>query len=179
MIINRFNVVYFMLVFITIFLIVAVYLIFRKKEEKVKIRFISIVCVFNIIFFFVYKYWLSQDLEFLHLSHLDKFNWWNELPLQLCNINLFLIPISLISDKKFLKSYCLFITPLGAFLAISFPEAAFVGDSIFKLRNIGFYGTHMILIITSFSIVTLGFYKPKYKDILLPEQQLCLELILF
>lgn len=168
MIIDRFNLTYFILIFITISLIVAIYFIFRKKEEKVKITFISIVCLFNIIFFFVYKYWLSQDSEFLHLSHLDKFNWWNELPLQLCNISLFLIPISLISNKKFLKNYCFFITPLGAFMAISCPEAAFVGDSIFKLRNIGFYGTHMILIITSFSIVTLGFYKPKYKDILLP-----------
>ena len=53
-------------------------------------------------------------------------------------------------------------------MAISCPENAFIGDSIFRLRNIGFYGTHMILIITSFSIVTLGFYKPKYNDIALP-----------
>ncbi len=45
--------------------------------------------------FVLYKGLLSQDGDFLEVSHMEKFNWLNELPIQLCNINLFLIPIGL------------------------------------------------------------------------------------
>lgn len=168
MIIDRLNYMYFILIGIVILSIILVWIIFRKKTEKAKKIFVISICLFDIIFFFIYKYWLSIDPVFLKLNNLERFNWWNELPLQLCNINMFLIPISLLTNNKFLKSYAFFITPLGALCALTFPENAFVGDSIFVLRNIGFYGTHMILIIAGVSLLTLGLYEPKVKEIFLP-----------
>lgn len=180
MIINRLNYVYFIILGITIMLILLLWLLLRKKSEKVKSIVIASMCIFDIVFFFVYKYWLSIDPKFLELAGLTKFNWWNELPLQLCNISLFLIPIGVLTNNKFLKSYCFYITPLGALMAITFPEPAFVNDSVFALRNIGFYGTHMILIISGMSLLTLKLYKPSYKEIWLPTLvTLCLALIMF
>ncbi|MFR6425229.1 MAG: hypothetical protein ACLUNO_06495 [Oscillospiraceae bacterium] len=53
----------------------------------------------NIIGFFVYKGFLSQDVQFLEVSGLDRFNWFSELPMQLCNINMFLIPIGILTTS--------------------------------------------------------------------------------
>ncbi len=70
------------------------------------------------LFFVLYKGLLSQDGDFLEVSHMEKFNWLNELPIQLCNINLFLIPIGLKRRDRALMGFSFFVAPLGALAAI-------------------------------------------------------------
>ncbi len=168
MVIKAFNYVFWLLILLCILAIIGLYFLLRKRSEKTKIIVLSSISVFNIIFFFIYKIWLSNDQEFLLIEELEKFNWWSELPLQLCNISMFMIPIGLIFKKDFLKSYVFFISTLGAFMAMCFPEKAFTNSDIFLLRNIGFYGTHAIIFILGISVVTLGLYQPKVKDLLKP-----------
>lgn len=165
MVIRVFNIVFWLLILLIILLIVGLYFILKNKSEKIKIIVLSAISVFNIIFFFVYKVWLSKDAEFLEISNLEKFNWWSELPLHLCNISMFMIPIALIFKLDSLKSYVFFISTLGAFMAMCFPERAFTDSNIFLLRNIGFYGTHIIICVLGISVVTLGLYKPTLKGI--------------
>lgn len=163
MIIKAFNVVFFGLILFLAQIIVLLWFICRNKSTKFRKILIIVLSIANIIFFFVYKYFLSQDQEFLIINDIDKFNWWNELPLQLCNINMFIIPLSLILNKKFLMGFSFFLAPLGALLSFMFPEPAFTGYSLFLMRNIGFYLTHGMIIVLGISLCTLGFFKSNFR----------------
>ena len=124
-------------------------------------------CSVMIVLFFLYKIALSLDAEFLVINGIEKFDWWSELPLQLCNINMFLILYAVIFDKKSIMGFAFFVAPLGAFMAITFPEPAFTGSSIFLLRNLGFYITHGLIMVAGVSLCTLGFstkVKPSRKS---------------
>lgn len=180
MVISFLNLTFWLLLLLMVLLIVGLYFILRNKSEKTKVIVLSAISVFNIIFFFVYKTWLMNDAEYLEISNLEKFNWWSELPLQLCNISMFMIPVALIFKLDSLKSYIFFISTLGAFMAMCFPETAFTDSNIFLLRNIGFYGTHVIIFVLGISVVTLGLYKPKLKGIYKPAlTALCLATVMF
>ncbi len=168
MIIEFLNLTFFLLILFIILSILLLYFLLRNKSEKIRKNVIIGISIFNIIFFIIYKYWLSKDPEFLTINNYDFFNLWSELPLQLCNISMFLIPLGLIFKKDALLSYGYFITPLGAFMAICFPESAFTGFDIFIPRNLGFYGTHVLLFISGISLVTLKLFKPSYKKIVTP-----------
>ncbi len=162
-----FNGIYIACWIITVLIIVAIWAIFRNKSEKAKKIFITTFCTLTVVIFFVYKGFLSVDKEFLEVTvpKLDKFNWFNELPLQLCNINMFLIPIGVLTENKYLKGFGFLVAPLGATMALIFAETAFSGYSILVPRIAGYYLTHFFIVIAGVSVATLGFYKPKYKDI--------------
>ena len=57
------------------------------------------------------------------------------------------------------------MAPLGALMALIFPEPLFSGFSLFLLRIFGYYATHAILVVCGLSLATLGFYRPDPKDI--------------
>jgi uncharacterized membrane protein YwaF len=163
MIIEAFNLVFILYLSFLILLTVLIWYFLKDKSEQTRKWFIIGACLFNIVFFFIYKGFLSVDKEFIEISNLQKFSWWSELPLQLCNINMFIIPVSLIWKKKFLMGFSFFIAPLGAVMALMFPEPAFAGYNFFLMRNIGFYMTHGLLIVLGISLSTLRFFKPNFK----------------
>ena len=137
----------------------AIYLIWYKlrgKSEKTRERFLIGLCVANIALYFIYKVFLSVDAEFVQVSGLEKFNWFNELPLQLCNINLFLIPIGILTRKRGILGFAFFIAPLGAAMALTFPEIAFNGYSLLLPRMLGFYFTHLLLIVCGARLLPAG-----------------------
>ena len=149
-----------------ILILIVVSLIMRKKSEKAKRLLIAITCILTFICFFVYKYFISIDKEYDAITqNMGGFNWWGELPLHLCNINLILIPIAMLTMKKPLLSFCFFIAPLGALMALLMPANGFSGYSILLPRMIGFYGIHFIIVIVALSIATFGLYRPKFRDL--------------
>ena len=154
----------FMLLLLLTAISIAVIRRLRKRPKKQRTGFLLILCIFNILFYSVYKCLLSVDQEFMLISQLEHFNWFNELPLQLCNVNLFLIPAGLLSQKRSILGFSFFTAPLGAAMALLFPESAFVGYSLMLPRIFGFYLTHILLIICGLSLSALGFYRPQRKD---------------
>jgi hypothetical protein len=133
-------------------------IIFKNKSQKAKDILIASIGIFNILLFIVYKYFLSIDgYDFII---------WKELPLQLCNINMFIIPLGVILNNKYLKTFGFYIGPLAAIMAITFPEEGFTDNSIFLMRNVGFYGTHGIIVIMGMLLLTLGYMELKFKDII-------------
>ena len=163
--ISPFNAVFFAIMGIFAALIIGIWYIFRNKSENAKRGVIVGICAFNIVFYFIYKYCLSKDTQFLEITQLERFNWFKELPMQLCNINMFLIPISLIIKKRAVYGFSFFIGPLAAFMALIFPEKAFDGYSLLLMRNMGYYVTHGLILVCAVSLATLGFFKPKFRDI--------------
>ena len=150
----------------SILVLAAVSWFVRDKSERFKINLISIACILTFLGFFVYKYYLSMDAEYDRAyAIMGGFNWWGELPLHLCNINLLLIPMALWLDNRHLKGFCFFVGPLGALMALLMPSIGFSGYPIFMPRMLGFYLTHYMLIIEALSIVTFGLYYPRFTDV--------------
>ena len=66
----------------------------------------------------------------------------NELSLHLCNINLFLTPLGVWKRNRSIMGFSFFVAPLGALMALLFPEPLFSGFSLFLSRIFGYYVTH-------------------------------------
>ena len=162
MIIRPFDAGFFLLMAVMIGAIVLLWALLRNQPQQRREVVLLTLCVVNIIGFFVYKGFLSADAQFLQVSGLDKFNWFNELPLQLCNINMFLIPIGILTRRRSLLGFAFFVAPLGALMALVFPDPAFSGYSLWLPRMLGYYLTHMLILICGFSLTTLGFYRPRH-----------------
>ena len=165
MIIRPFNAAYLLLLAFAAGAVVLLWALLRGRSERCRAAVLIALCAVNIIGFFVYKGFLYRDVQFLQASGLDRFNWFSELPLQLCNINMFLIPIGILTHRRSLLGFAFFVAPLGALMALVFPEAAFSGYSLWTPRIFGFYFTHMLIIICGLSLATLGFYRPRPKDL--------------
>lgn len=147
-------------------LLAAASLALRGKPERIRRRVLIIASLVTLAGFFVYKAFLSVDAEFDRLTAaMGGFNWWDELPLHLCNINMILIPIAVYLDNRALKSFCFFVGPLGAMMALAMPGAGFDGFSLLLPRMLGFYGTHFAIVIEGLALVTFGLYKPKFRDL--------------
>lgn len=166
------NALFFAVFAAAILILVLASLALHKKSEATRKRVLIIASIVTMVGFFVYKVFLSFDAEY---DKLATFNWWGELPLQLCNINMILIPVAVHWNKRPLMSFCFFVGVLGAAMAVFMPGNGFGGYSLLLPRMIGFYGTHFAVIIEGLALVTFGLYKPKFRD--LPMTMLSLTVI--
>ena len=108
-IMHPFNGVFFACFALFLLLLALAGLILRGKSERTKKTVLVAACILTLIGFFVYKYFLSIDAEFNEATvATGGFNWWGELPLQLCNINMILIPIAVLTNRRPLMSFCFF-----------------------------------------------------------------------
>ena len=149
-----------------VLLLIIASLLVRKKSDQTKRTAIVAACVLTLVGFFVYKYYLSIDSDYDRITAvMGGFNWWGELPLQLCNINMILIPIAVLLNRRELMCFCFFIGPLGALMALVMPGNGFDGYSLLLPRMLGYYGTHFMIVIEALAIVTFGLFRPKFRDI--------------
>lgn len=165
MIVRPFNLGFWLIAVLTAAALVALYLLGRGKTQRWREGMLLALCAFNLVFYFVYKGMLSHDAEFLLVKGMEKFNWFDELPLQLCNINLFLIPIGVWTKKRPILGFSFFFAPLGALLAMVSPNAPFNGFSLALPRMIGYYGTHALLIVCGLALAVLNIYRPRRRDV--------------
>ncbi|GHU98164.1 hypothetical protein FACS1894211_01470 [Clostridia bacterium] len=159
MIIETFNLVHIGVLLLTAALCVVFWAVLRQFPQRKKELILVGVCVCNIVFFMVYKIILSRDPTF------SGFTWWTELPLQFCNITMFVYIVGILTKKRQLLAYCFYAGPLGAFLALAAPDPAFLGISVFAGRCVGFYGTHLLIVVVGVSMCTLKLYRPRFKDL--------------
>ena len=140
----------------------------RKAKTSTKKAVLVTVCILTLIGFFVYKYALSIDREYdalLTASGEGGFNWWNELPLHLCNVNMILIPIAVLFDRRRLMGFSFFMGTLGAALALVLPGTGFDAYSLLLPRMLGYYGTHYMIVIEALALAAFGFFRPRFRDI--------------
>ena len=165
-VIRPFNAVFCGVFAAFLILLTAASLLLRGKSDRTKRTVITAACAVTLLGFCVYKYFLSVDGEFDRLTaDMGGFNWWGELPLQLCNINMLLIPAAVLTGKRSLMSFCFFLGPLGALMALMMPGTGFNGYSLLLPRMLGFYGTHFMIVIEALAIVTFGLYRPRFRDL--------------
>ena len=147
-------------------ILIAASILLRKKSERTRALVLACTCWVTLIGFAAYKYALSVDADFnVITAEMGGFNWWGELPLQLCNINLLLIPIAVLTRKRPLLGFCFFIGPIGALMAMVLPGNGFDGYSIFLPRMLGYYGTHLVVMYAALAVGTFGLYRPRMRDL--------------
>ena len=177
-IMRPFSPVFFLLLALFLLILIAAAALLRGRSERTKALVISAACWLTLLGFIAYKYFLSIDAELNELTaSMGGFNWWGELPLQLCNINMLLIPVAVLKRYRPLLSFCFFVGPLGALMALVMPGTGFNGYSIFLPRMLGYYGTHFMVVIEALAIAAFGLYRPRFRD--LPLTMLALFVIAF
>ena len=157
----------FLAVFVfCILILIAASLLLRGKSERTRALVIAVTCWVTLLGFVAYKYALSVDAEYNVLTaNMGGFNWWGELPIQLCNINLLLIPIAVLTKKRPLLGFCFFVGPIGALMALLLPGNGFDGYSIFLPRMLGYYGTHLVVLFAGLAVGAFGLYRPRMRDL--------------
>ncbi|MDD2959651.1 MAG: YwaF family protein [Lachnospiraceae bacterium] len=96
---------------------------------------------------------------------IEHFNWWEALPLQLCYVGMILTPVAIYWKKDFLLAFCAYIVPLGAIMALVFPDPLFRDFSLLEPRLFLFYLLHILIIVSSISLITLGLFQPTFRVI--------------
>jgi hypothetical integral membrane protein (TIGR02206 family) len=168
LVMRPFNALFFCIFAVLILILIVASIFLNKKSVETRKKVLVIASVITLIGFVLYKIALSQDPEFDELRRsvgMGGFNWWGELPLQLCNVNMILIPIAVLLDRRELLAFCFFVGPLGALMALTMPGMEFNGFSILLPRMLGYYGTHFLIVIEGLAVATLGLYRPKFKDL--------------
>ena len=161
-----FSPLFFALTALFLALLVVGSLLLRGKSERVKALVLACACWVTLLGFIAYKYFISIDRDYaLITAGMGGFNWWGELPLQLCNINMLLIPLAVLKRWRPLLSFCFFIAPLGALMALIMPSNGFDGYSILLPRMIGYYFTHYMIFIEGLAIAALGLFRPRFRDL--------------
>lgn len=160
-----FNDTFFICILLCLLIFLIITFFFKDKSEKTRKIVVLCYCVFNLLLFIAYKCYLSTNPASL-VKHDYIFVIWEELPLHLCNISLFLVPIAILIKNQKLLSYGFYIAPLGAIMAVCFPDPSFIGESIFEFYNIGYYFTHLNIVIIGLLLVSLKLFKPTFKQLL-------------
>ncbi len=165
-ILRPFNAVFLCCFALFIALLVVSSLILRNKSEKTRRTVLVVACLVTVVGFFVYKYMLSLDAEYRIVNAaMGGFNWWSELPLNLCNINMIIIPIAIWKRSRPLMNFSFFLGPLGALMALMMPSTGFSGYSILMPRMLGFYFTHFMVFIEGIALASFGLFRPTYKEL--------------
>ena len=169
LILRPFNGLFFLLfaAFGLVFLVLS--FLVRRRPDRVRRRVLAGLMLATLAFFIWYKVMLSLDAEYSALSAAagkGEFNWWGELPLHLCNINMILIPVGVLLKKRSLMSFSFFLGPLGALMALMMPGVGFENCSILLPRMLGYYGTHFMVFYGGLALWTFGIYRPRFRDIL-------------
>ena len=165
-IMRPFGPLFFAIFAVFVLLLAAAGHLLREKSERTKALVIASACWVTLLGFIAYKYALYTDAEFDALTAgMGGFNWWGELPLQLCNINLLLIPIAVLTKKRPLLGFCFFVGPIGALMALVLPSTGFDGYSLFLPRMMGYYGTHYVILFAALAVGTFGLYRPRMRDL--------------
>ena len=166
LIVRPFNTMFMIMLGFFLLVLVVSSAALRKTSEATRAMVLLVVSIITFICFFIYKYYLSIDTEYDNITaNMGGFNWWGEFPLQLCNINMILIPLAIITKNKDLMGFAFFVGPLGAFMALAMPVNGFDGYSILLPRMLGFYSNHFMIVIQALALVTFGLYKPTFSDV--------------
>ncbi|MCF0151581.1 MAG: YwaF family protein [Firmicutes bacterium] len=142
----------------------------RSTSARFRENLIAGAMIFTFICFWIYKYSVSIDMEYLQLRQEagladEQFSWWLELCLHLCNINMILIPFAVKLKKRGLLFITSVIGPLGALAALLMPGIGFAGYSLLTGRVLGFYFTHLMVLFGGLSVIAFDLYTPSLCDV--------------
>ena len=159
MIIDSLNAAWWLMLAVQIALILVIWLVGRKKSERAKERLIIGVWVFMVLYLIAYKYYL------IALSTAYETSFWNELPLNLCQVASLMVLPAIVSRNRTLKGFSAFVGTCCSMMGMLMPVAGFYNIPLLSGESIGFYGFHGLVFVICVSLFTLGLYRPQVKDV--------------
>lgn len=132
--------------------------IYRKKPMEERIRFMKRLCLLSMAVYVLYKGYALFDPGY-------ETTVWRELPLNLCNLGIFLAYPALTKRFSVLRPFVVFVCILGTFCGILMPDALHSKLLILDPICIGFYATHILGAVMLILFLTLDIYEPRMKDI--------------
>lgn len=129
-----------------------------RKSTKDNRRFLGWFGAITLAYLWGYKTLLSLNPEF-------DFQFWNELPLQPCNLIAILAILAAATDWQVLKNFCLCAGIPFAMVALLMPVDGFSQVPLLSVNAIGFYGFHGMVLALSVSFATLGVCRSRLRDI--------------
>lgn len=120
-----------------------------KRNKKIRMPILFILCTLNFIFYLIndYYFYIRGD------------NLLTMLPLQLCNIAVFLLPLAVFTKKQLLYDLIFYICALGALAALLVPNNDYVGIT-YSLMTISFFIFHYIILLLPLLATGWGIYDP-------------------
>lgn len=158
MLINVFSPLWIMLFGLDLILVVVLTLLLRKKTADFKGKLMGIIAICNCVLWVVYKFLLSRDPDFEFIFAL-------ELPFHLCNLNLMLLVVAIVTRKPGFLNFCFCFGVVGSLLSLLSPDPEFLNLSLFNYYRVGYWVYHHILFVQSILIVSSGFYLPSYREV--------------
>jgi uncharacterized membrane protein YwaF len=130
--------------------------------DKTKRNILLIICGFNALLYISYKIVQAQP------THEYDFYIFLNLPLHFCNINLILLPISILLKNKYLMAYQFYFGTVRAVLALVTIDPAFRAKPLFEFTCIVYFYYHSMLAILPVLLVKFKFFTPSFKIIWQP-----------
>jgi hypothetical integral membrane protein (TIGR02206 family) len=161
---SRFSYQHCLLMMFSLLYIVAIAFLFRyKSKEKQTILMISLsVCMALVFFGRLFFGWEGARIGASGSKT-------SILPLELCNINIYVTLLACITKKKSLFSYLYFVSLFGALIPlIIFPDCHMIvnGRNLFHYMFFDYYFIHTNLVAIPIWLISWSFYKPSFKDVL-------------
>jgi hypothetical protein len=149
---------------------ISCYFIFKNSSEKAKKIFL-----WSLMILVFVLTWATFATDLITDYNNQRLNFWSRLPLHMCSINVILFPLFFGLRKKVrpfiattLFAYMYFVGSPGALLAmvVTAPDDC-LGPAINLLSyNVFVYWLkHGLIFMIPILMVSLGFYRPKFKDI--------------
>lgn len=132
-----------------IIVFITLYITFNKKSVRVKERVLYVLCGINFVSYLINDYYF-----YIRGSHILTL-----LPLQLCNIAVFLVPAAIASKKQLLLDFVFYVCALGAFAALVIPSSDYLGIT-YSLMTISFFIFHFMIVAVPFLMMGWGMYNP-------------------
>ena len=131
-----------------------------SDPEPFRRRFLAGLALLSIVWLCVYKWllWAVTDYPFV---------FWNELPLQPCNvIALLALPAALVRGRtaRPLRAFCFYGGIVFSLAAMAQPVAGFYDVPLLSVNAIGFYGFHGLVLAVAISFALWDLYRPSFGD---------------
>ena len=130
------------------------------SPDRFRRHFLAALALLSVIWLFIYKglLWVATDYPFL---------FWNELPLQPCNVVALLsLPAALARGRiaRPLRAFCFYGGIVFALAAMAQPVDGFYDIPLLSVNAVGFYGFHGLVLVTAISFASWELYRPSLSD---------------
>lgn len=134
---------------LTVIFVMVSYSLYKNKSSDSKVRYLYILCIINFLAYLWNLYYF-----FIYGSHILTL-----LPLQLCNIAVFLIPASLILKKTILMDFAFYLCLPGALAAILIPSNDYA--IVYSGMTISYYIFHGLIFLIPLMMAHWKLYDPQ------------------
>jgi uncharacterized membrane protein YwaF len=130
----------------------------RGRGGKVKENVLLTICVFNAALYFVYKAY--QALWYDGYEFVLVYN----LPLHVCNLNLFLLPLAIRLRSRTMTAFQVYFGSPLAFFALFAIDPSFRGAPFLEFTCLTYYYYHGMLTVMPLLLPVFGMFAPSVRD---------------